>query len=370
MTYMKLLRVLRSRIGLALALLVETLVWGGPHHPHDAFPTSFAQAVDAQSRITEAYLDRDGVVGTAVGIDARGNHVVKVYLTVAGAASLPTRFMGVDVVPEITGRFWAGDAATARWGENDVGAGSILDAAALAPYRAGAAASEIDRKAVFPRPVPIGVSGGHADVTAGTIGARVTDGSRLFALSNNHVFAATNGGRSGDPVFQPGAKDGGGPDQTFARLHDFEPIRPCKLGSCPRNKIDAAVASTSPDQLDRATPEDGYGSPRSDHLDAKIGMGVQKYGRTTGHTKGRISGIHATIDVNYRTGIARFEDQIVIGGGTFSAPGDSGSLIVTDGVLLGDRRPVGLLFAGSRVSTLANPVGLVLDRFGVQVDGG
>jgi len=34
------------------------------------------------------------------------------------------------------------------------------------------------------RPVPIGVSTGHPDITAGTIGARVTDGVNVYALSN------------------------------------------------------------------------------------------------------------------------------------------------------------------------------------------
>jgi hypothetical protein len=98
-------------------------------------------------------------------------------------------------------------------------------------------------------------------------------------------------------------------------------------------------------------------------------MQVQKYGRTTGHTVGRVTGIHATIDVNYRVGRARFEEQVVISGNRFSAGGDSGSLIVTKGVLRGDRRPVGLLFAGSGTSTIANPIDAVLDRFDVTVDG-
>jgi len=31
--------------------------------------------------------------------------------------------------------------------------------------------------------------------------------------------------------------------------------------------------------------------------------------------------------------------------------------------------PVGLLFAGSSVITIANPIGLVLGRFGVTIDG-
>jgi hypothetical protein len=59
----------------------------------------------------------------------------------------------------------------------------------------------------------------------------------------------------------------------------------------------------------------------------------------------------------------------VISGNGFSAGGDSGSLIVSDGLLLADKRPVGLLFAGTGSSTLANPIDLVLDRFNVKIDG-
>ncbi len=96
---------------------------------------------------------------------------------------------------------------------------------------------------------------------------------------------------------------------------------------------------------------------------------MQKYGRTTGHTVGKVSGINATIDVGYRVGTARFERQVVITGTRFSAGGDSGSLIVTKGMLLADRRPVGLLFAGTATTTIANPIDLVLDRFGIEIDG-
>jgi hypothetical protein len=101
-----------------------------------------------------------------------------------------------------------------------------------------------------------------------------------------------------------------------------------------------------------------------------LGMRVQKYGRTTGHTVGRVTGINATLDVNYRGNVARFTGQIMISGDGFSTGGDSGSLIVTKGLLLADRRPVGLLFAGSPTNTVANPIDLVLDRFGVTIDGG
>jgi len=336
---------LRSRVLLVAALAADLALYASPG-PYDHSDETLQVALAAQARLTEDWLALDGVVGTAIGVDGRGHAVLKVYLTAPGAAVLP-RFVGsVEVIPEVTGPF----VALADEGDDSA-----------------------DPKRSFERPVPIGVSTGHPRVTAGSIGARVTDGSRAFALSNNHVFAASNGGSEGDNLLQPGVADGGkDPDDAIGTLFDFEPLHFCEAG-CRPNRIDAAIALTSPEDLGNETPDGGYGKPRSWTTDPAIGLEVQKFGRTTGLTTGRITGIHATIDVSYRTGVARFEDQIVISadgsGNGFSAGGDSGSLVVTKGILLRDRRPVGLLFAGSSVSTLANPIGPVLERFGVRIDG-
>jgi hypothetical protein len=54
-----------------------------------------------------------------------------------------------------------------------------------------------------------------------------------------------------------------------------------------------------------------------------------------------------------------FTQQIVVDGGSFSAPGDSGSLIVTQDTA----DPVALLFAGSDQNTAGNPVGPILSFF-------
>jgi hypothetical protein len=282
-----------------------------------------------QELVTEQWLALDGVVGTAIGVDGIGARGAE---GVSGGARRGRRSRASWAsrsCPEVTGPFTraalgAGDRRGRR-----------------SPKR------RIPRRP-FPRPVPIGVSTGHPNVSAGTIGARATDGARVFALSNNHIVAAVNGGREGDVLLQPGIADGGrNPDDAIGTLFDFEPLEFCRMLSCPPNRIDAAIALTTAEDLGNETPEGGYGTPRPWTHDAELGLAVQKYGRTTGHTVGRITGVHATIDVSYRTGTARFEDQIVISGDGFSSGGDSGSLVVTKGVLLGDRRPVGLLFAGS-----------------------
>ena len=305
-------------------------------------------AMATQDVYTPDLLGIDGVVGTAVGLAADGTPVVLVYTARPGVLGLPAMLDGTPVRTEVTGEFWAlGDGPRAK--ESD---------------------RPVDRRSRFPRPVPIGVSGGQTDVTAGTIGARVSDGRRTFALSNNHVFANRNDANRGDDILQPGRVDGGtDPANSIGTLHDFEPLRFCKALTCPENRIDAAVALTSSDNLGTSTPPDGYGEPRTGTASATLGQAVQKYGRTTGLTTGLVSGINATINVNYNTGTARFVDQILITDGRFSQGGDSGSLVVTQSSGRNDRRPVGLLFAGSNTHTIANQIDLVLDRFEVKIDG-
>ena len=78
----------------------------------------------------------------------------------------------------------------------------------------------------YPRPVPIGVSTGLADFATGTLGARVSNGSTVYALSNNHVFAGVNTATIGDPILQPGPIEDGGTDPAdrIATLADYQQI--------------------------------------------------------------------------------------------------------------------------------------------------
>lgn len=310
-----------------------------------------AAAMAVQERHNPELLAMPGVAGTAVGFGPAGLPVVKVYLDHEDVAGIPASLDGHRLVTEVTGPFEARDPSPASPEE--------------------AAADDTDPRRSFARPVPIGVSTGQVDVTAGTIGARVISGSDVFALSNNHVYANRNQANKGDHILQPGSVDGGvNPTDAIGTLHDFMPIRFCDpFPVCPANQIDAAIAATTTDNLGNSTPSNGYGTPRSEVLAAKLGMEVQKYGRTTGHTHGKISGLNATLNVGFRDNTARFSGQIVITGNGFSAPGDSGSLIVAGGSGPDSRRPVGLLFAGSNNSTIANPIGLVLDHFDLRIDG-
>ncbi len=308
----------------------------------DLAATSQFQAVMAiQNRHTDRLLAISGAVGTATGLTEDGRPAIVVFITtnaLAKSAQIPTNIEEVPVIKKVTGMFVA----------------------------------LTDPKARQPRPVPTGVSTGHPDITAGTIGARVTDGTDVFALSNNHVYADINDANIGDSELQPGSIDGGeDPADKIGELFDFEPI----LFDGSNNTIDAAIAVSSTDLLGNSTPaDDGYGTPNSTIVSATVGKAVQKYGRTTGLTAGAISEINVTVDVCYKTRgpfmcnpnfIARFVNQIAITPGGFSSGGDSGSLIVTNDA---SKNPVGLLFAGSSTRTIANQIGLVLSRFNVTID--
>ncbi|MGD8616992.1 MAG: serine protease [Gammaproteobacteria bacterium] len=301
-----------------------------------------------------------GVVGTAIGQDDEGQAVLVVYVERPTVRGIPAQVDGVEVSKRVTGRFYALKNPCS-------GPPDQRPAGCFSDPEPG-----IDPTGRFDRPVPIGVSTGHPDITAGTIGARVTDysHSNVYALRNNHVYANSNDASTGDPVLQPGPYDGGAaPADTIGTLYAFVPLT---FGGSSANTIDAAVAITTVADSDNATPTDGYGRPDSTTAGVSIGDPVQKYGRTTGLTSGTVSELNAMVDVCYDSrGLiclkyAHFVNQIAISDGSFSAGGDSGSLIVSND---GNNAPVGLLFAGSSTRTLANPIDDVLEAFRVSIDG-
>jgi hypothetical protein len=97
-----------------------------------------------------------------------------------------------------------------------------------------------------------------------------------------------------------------------------------------------------------------------------VGLGVAKSGRTTGFTTGTVASINTSVSVQYQANcgsgkkfVVSYTNQVVINSSTFSAGGDSGSLIVTND---SNHQPVALLFAGSSTTTIGNPVGQVLTQ--------
>ncbi|MDX1405305.1 MAG: hypothetical protein R3192_12240 [Woeseiaceae bacterium] len=241
------------------------------------------------------------------------------------------------------------------------------------------------------RPAPGGVSIGHRDITAGTLGCLVKKGDQTLILSNNHVLANSNDGQRGDAILQPGPIDGGRfPSDHIADLEDFvtiEFLQPEPPSDCPTastviamlnwickaigsrtryrtislqasdNLVDAAIArplseADVVDDILRIGSIQGFG-------DVDLGAAIKKSGRTTEFTTGQILQVDVTVDVDYGAGrTARFVDQLLAG--PMSQGGDSGSAILDD-----NNNLVGLLFAGSDNTTIMNRISHVFNSLGV-----
>jgi len=295
------------------------------------------------------------VVGTAAGLTDDGQPAVKVYTKRPGVTGIPDSLEGTAVVVEATGEFFA-----------------LQPSEKASPSDKGKVGSTaISTTIAWPRPVPIGVSTGNAgECSAGTIGARVKSGGTVYALSNNHVYALENDALIGTNILQPGRYDTNCADSSANVIGTLSAFKSIVFSTSASNTIDAAIAAlSSTDMLGKATPSDGYGTPKSAPVaDYVVRQNVQKYGRTSKLTKGQVTGISATVNVGYSSGTAKFVNQIVVGSKKpFIKAGDSGSLLVTDP----DRNPVGLLYAGTSSGTtaIANRIDLVLGEFGVTIDG-
>jgi hypothetical protein len=221
------------------------------------------------------------------------------------------------------------------------------------------------------RPLVIGISVGHFQVTAGTIGCfvQLAGRRRIAILSNNHVLADENAGRRGDDVLQPGRFDRGrAPRDVVAQLERFVRLKPTGV-----NHVDCAVATVVDGiEVDHSHLAGGH-TVAGVASDPEAVDRVEKIGRTTGHTTGRITAFEVdNVVVGYDFGTARFDGQIEIDGETqsFSQGGDSGSLIYSSGA----REAVGLLFAGSGSGgsndtglTYANPFEAVLTQLRAEL---
>ncbi|HEU4836451.1 MAG TPA: hypothetical protein VFS90_18620, partial [Pyrinomonadaceae bacterium] len=180
-----------------------------------------------------------------------------------------------------------------------------------------------------------GVSGGNVnDITtrfccSGTLGALITAGGVQYVLSNNHVLARGDQAVAGEDVSQPGLIDSNCNVSTV--VADFTGAAP--LGS----NVDAAVAQLRSGTMDSSGFIEDIGVPSSTIVNPSVGLSVAKSGRTTGFTTGTIGSINTSVNVQYQRNCGSgkkftvsYTNQVVINSSTFSAGGDSGSLIVTN----------------------------------------
>ncbi|MCX6922145.1 MAG: hypothetical protein NT154_02830, partial [Verrucomicrobia bacterium] len=197
-------------------------------------------------------------------------------------------------------------------------------------------------------------------------------------MSNYHVFESdiVNGGNgiiatTGDPIIQPGLID------VNCTAANAQPVGTLvKLSSLPGNNVDVSIAQVISGKVKTDGSILGIGIISKTIVAASLKQGVKKSGRTSGLTTSSISGLNATISVAYDNECAggaaftkTFTGQIVIAnnGSKFLKSGDSGSLMVEN--VKSNPRAVGLLYAGSNTSAIANPIGAVLTFVGGKLGG-
>lgn len=324
------------------------------------------QAVMAvQDRHTPKLMANPEVVGTATGLTKEGKPAILVFLkndlaqeALRKQVGIPEVIDGIPVITEVTG--------------------------VIRPLKTKPPA--VSHTAKQTPPIQLGTSGSwrydlaNGYCCGGTLGSLVKIGSTQYILSNYHVLLAdiVAGGNSrvaqdGDPVIQPGLID---VSCNASNAQDVATIAFANNRSLPGSNVDAALAQVIPGMVDPAGKILEIGTISSQTVAAAINQAVKKSGRTTGLTRSTVSGLNATVSVTYENECAggtaftkTFTGQIVITNtrSKFLASGDSGSLMVED--ISTNPRAIGLLFAGSTTTAIANPIGQVLSYFGASMVG-
>jgi hypothetical protein len=346
------------------AIAFVSLSWGASAAPPagvlDQTHPAVQAVISVQGEVTSDLMRQPEILGTAVGVDTAGIPVLTVYVDRDSAnageviRNLPREFRGVGVQVHLTDKF----RAMARPG-------------------GGHTAKQTP-------PIQLGTSGGwrfdlaNGFCCGGTLGSLVLIGGQQHILSNYHVLEAdiVSGGngrvaQTGDPVIQPGLID---VNCTAANAQDVATL--VKKSSLPNSNVDCAVAQVIPGMVNSSGAILEIGTISSQTIAASINQAVKKSGRTTGLTRSSVSGLNATISVAYDNECAggaaftkTFTGQIVITnrGSKFLNSGDSGSLMVED--VTTNPRAVGLLYAGSSTSAIANPINQVLSFLGATMVG-
>jgi hypothetical protein len=325
-------------------------------------------AMAAQESVTPALMQQAGILGTAVGINDDGTTNVTVYVdretqnVTDVINSVPKQIGSVNVKVDVTDKFRS----------------------AIGSVEANAVTGTPHTAKQTP-PIQLGTSGGWSKDLAngfccgGTIGALVSIGGVPHVLSNYHVFEAdiVPGGNgivamTGDPIIQPGLIDvncNAAGAQTVATL--------VKKSSLPGSNVDCSVAQVVPGMVDPKGRILEVGAISKTTLPAALRQKVKKSGRTTGLTASVVSGLNATISVTYDNecagGVAftkTYTGQIVVRSSVsnpFISGGDSGSLMVENKNKF--PRPIGLLYASSSTTAIAQPIDEVLAFLGATMVG-
>lgn len=287
-----------------------------------------ATAQELKAKYGSQLIQRDNVRSVGIGLDGNGEEVliVRVSRGVSRQNVLPQSIVDENVVVEETERFRA----------------------LVAPVQEDP--EDTDRK-TKQRPVPMGVSTGHPNITAGTVGFIMTDGSTQYTGSNNHVYADVNGGDPGDPIYQPGPTDGGTSSDQSATLEGFVPLENGTL-------VDFAWAATDVEHINDLAE---VGVPQGEPRRPQVGDTLVKSGRTTGVTTGTVEQVNVSVTVNYGNDQYTLEDQIFTS--DMSDGGDSGSAALFQS----DNAPAGVIFAGNSSTSVLNQAVNVESESGLQI---
>jgi hypothetical protein len=341
---------------ITLGLPVSVLGAGGPEDL-TIDNAKVKEVIAVQEEFTRGLMAQPEILGTAVGQDADSEIVLVIYVSSEAKnygeviRALPRDLRGKRVRPELTEPFRA-------FGKPGGGSGGVSHTARQTP------------------PILLGTSGGWANDIAngyccsGTLGSLVSINGAQYILSNYHVLEG-DGEAAGASVIQPGLVDVGCSANNAQGVANTSGIK-----SLPASNVDAAVAQVKSGMVrsDGAILEIGTISAQT--ASAFIAQNVKKSGRTTGLTHSSVSGLNASVSVQYESSCAgslaftkTFTGQILIKNrvSSFLNSGDSGSLMVED--VATNPRAVGLLFAGSSTLAVANPIDEVLAFFGATMVG-
>jgi hypothetical protein len=328
-----------------------------------ALAADLRAAIAAQNSVTPGLMKKPGILGTAVTVNEGGQPTVVIYVdqdskrAAALVAALNRPVAGIPVQIELTDQFRA-----------------------LVKPSAGRPGGHTTAQSV---PIKMGTTGGwrydlaNGYCCGGTLGALVQVNGVQYILSNYHVFEAdtsTTGSsvvaESGQPVIHPGLIDVSCNQNNALNVGTLQVVQ-----SLPSKNVDVGLALAG-SAVDSSGAILEIGTISSQTEAAWVGQPVKKSGRTTGLSRSSVAALNATISVTYDNECAgaptftkTFTGQIVINnrGSKFLAGGDSGSLMVED--VTTNPRAVGLLYAGSSSSAIANPIGEVLAFVGEAIGG-
>jgi hypothetical protein len=222
-------------------------------------------------------------------------------------------------------------------------------------------------------PIKLGTTGGNVnDFTikgniitccSGTLGSLVSRGGTQFILSNNHVLARSDQAKPGEAISQPGLVDNNCKrGNTVALLTQAAPLKTSGVDAALAAVVSSAVDSSGT-ILDLGTNPGDPAPPAGTLATPAVGIPVAKSGRSSGLTCSSVQTINTSVRIDYQTSCnggttfsVTFNNQVVVGGGSFSAAGDSGSLIVDSQTA----QPIALLYGGNSTGTVGNPIQAVL----------